>query len=72
MNYQHVIRRIPVPDNVIEYAVNMVAKTRPESNSATDLVKQYVDLSSSIKEAVGAYIQDVRSQSFPDSATSFK
>ncbi len=43
LNYQQVIRRIPVPDNVIEYAVDMVAKTRPESSSATDLVKQYVD-----------------------------
>ena len=43
LSYQHVIRRIPVPDNVIEYAVKMVAKTRPESDSATDLVKQYVD-----------------------------
>jgi len=42
-NFQQLIRRIPVPDNVIEYAVKMVAKTRPESKSATELVKQYVD-----------------------------
>ena len=38
LNYQHVIRRIPVAENVIEYAVRMVAKTRPDSKSATDLV----------------------------------
>jgi MoxR-like ATPase len=43
LKFQQVIRRIPVADNVIEYAVSMVAKTRPESDSATDLVKQYVD-----------------------------
>jgi len=43
LNYQQVIRRIPVPDNVIEYAVTMVAKTRPGSATATDLVNQYVD-----------------------------
>ena len=43
LNYQHVIRRIPVADNVVEYAVKMVAKTRPDSNTATDLVKQYID-----------------------------
>src|SRR5210317_219340 len=43
MNFQHVIRRIPVADNVIEYAVEMVAKTRPDSDTATDLVKQYID-----------------------------
>ncbi|MBT8278012.1 MAG: MoxR family ATPase [Bacteroidia bacterium] len=43
LEYQHVIRRIPVADNVIEYAVEMVAKTRPGSKTATDLVNQYID-----------------------------
>jgi MoxR-like ATPase len=43
IDFQHVIRRIPVADNVVEYAVEMVNKTRPESDSATNLVKQYVD-----------------------------
>lgn len=39
---QHVIRRIPVPDNVIEYAVTLVGKTRP-TNNAPELVRNYVD-----------------------------
>jgi MoxR-like ATPase len=43
LSYQHVIRRIPVADNVVEYAVEMVAKTRPDSDTATDLVKHYID-----------------------------
>lgn len=43
IDFQHLIRRIPVADNVIEYAVSMVGKTRPNSDTATDLVKQYVD-----------------------------
>ena len=43
IDFQNVIRRIPVADNVIEYAVTMVGKTRPNNNSATDLVKEYVD-----------------------------
>ncbi|WP_412984526.1 AAA family ATPase [Pontimicrobium sp. IMCC45349] len=43
VDFQHVIRRIPVADNVIEYAVAMVGKTRPKSDSAADLVKQYID-----------------------------
>ncbi len=38
----HVIRRIPVPDNVVEYAVRLVGKTRP-LNGAPDLIKNYVD-----------------------------
>jgi MoxR-like ATPase len=40
---QQLIRKIPVADNVIEYAVRLVSKTRPKEESATDLVKQYVD-----------------------------
>jgi MoxR-like ATPase len=43
IHFQHVLRRIPVADNVIEYAVKMVGKTRPDSDSASDLVKQYID-----------------------------
>lgn len=42
-DFQHLIRRIPVADNVIEYAVSMVGKTRPNSDSANNLVKDYVD-----------------------------
>lgn len=43
IDFQHLIRRIPVADNVIEYAVSLVGKTRPESEAATDLVKNYID-----------------------------
>ncbi len=39
---QHVIRRIPVSDNVVEYAVRLVGKTRP-LNGAPELVTNYVD-----------------------------
>ena len=41
--FQHLIRRIPVADNVIEYAVKLVSKTRPNSENATDIVNNYVD-----------------------------
>lgn len=43
IDFQQLIRRIPVADNVIEYAVKMVAKTRPNSDTAADLVKNYID-----------------------------
>ena len=43
IDFQHLIRRIPVADNVIEYAVSMVGKTRPDSEVAIDLVKNYID-----------------------------
>ncbi|HKK11364.1 MAG TPA: MoxR family ATPase [Flavobacteriaceae bacterium] len=43
IDFQSLIRRIPVAENVIEYAVTMVNKTRPNDSSATELVKEYVD-----------------------------
>ena len=43
IDFQHLIRRIPVADNVIEYAVTLVGKTRPKSQAATDLIKKYID-----------------------------
>ncbi|MCB0382139.1 MAG: MoxR family ATPase [Psychroserpens sp.] len=43
IGFQNVIRRIPVADNVIEYAVKMVGKTRPNAETASDLVKEFVD-----------------------------
>ncbi len=41
--FQNVIRKIPVADNVIEYAVTLVSKTRPDNNLAPQLVKDYID-----------------------------
>lgn len=43
LEVQHLVRRIPVPDNVVEYAVKLVNSTRPNLETASDFVKQYVD-----------------------------
>lgn len=43
LEFQHLIRRIPVADNVIEYAVKLVSKTRPDNVYADDYVKNYLD-----------------------------
>ena len=42
-DFQHLIRRIPVADNVIEYAVTLVSKTRPSNDLSTDYIKNYID-----------------------------
>jgi MoxR-like ATPase len=42
IEFQHLIRRIPVADNVIEYAVNLVSKTRPNSPNAHEMVNKYI------------------------------
>ncbi len=40
---QKLVKKVPVADNVIEYAVTLVGKTRPTSNLATEMIKEYVD-----------------------------
>jgi len=43
IDFQNLIRRIPVADNVVEYAVTLVGKTRPKSQAATEMIKNYID-----------------------------
>ena len=40
--FQQLVRRVPVPDNVYEYAVNLVAKTRPHTAKAHDWANRYL------------------------------
>ena len=40
---QELVRRIPVADNVVEYAVKLVNSTRPNLETASEYVKQYLD-----------------------------
>ena len=40
--FQDLIRRIPIPDNVLQYAVSLASKTRPNTASATKDVNSYL------------------------------
>ena len=42
LKIQNLIRQIPVADNVVEYAVKLVAKTRPDNDFAPEDVKKYL------------------------------
>lgn len=42
MEFQQLIRKIPVSDNVLEYAVGMATKTRPNTERATQMVNEYI------------------------------
>lgn len=42
LNFQHLIKKIPVADNVTEYAVKLVSKTRPNTLHADEKVNQYI------------------------------
>lgn len=43
IEYQHLVRKVPVADNVVEYAVNLVHKTRFESERAPQITKDYIE-----------------------------
>jgi len=40
--FQELVRRVPVPDNVLEYAVGLVQKTRPNSATVAPIATQYL------------------------------
>jgi len=42
LDYQELIRKIPIADNVLEYAVSLVAKTRPGTSRGTEEVNNYI------------------------------
>lgn len=40
--FQNLVRKVPVPDNVIEYAVRLASRTRPSSESASSFTREYI------------------------------
>ncbi len=40
--FQSLVRKIPVPDNVLEYAVKLAVSTRPNSETSSEQVNKYV------------------------------
>lgn len=43
VDIQQLVRKVPVSDNVIEYVVKLVSKTRPNGENAPQIVKEYID-----------------------------
>ncbi|MES2478374.1 MAG: MoxR family ATPase [Bacteroidota bacterium] len=40
--FQELVRRVPVADNVLEYAVSLAQKTRPSNDNSPTVTKQYI------------------------------
>ena len=40
--FQNIVRKIPIADNVLEFAVKLTGKTRPQQAEAPQLVKDYI------------------------------
>ena len=43
ITYQKLIRSVPINESVLEYAVSLVAKTRPKSNSSDTVVNEFIE-----------------------------
>ena len=41
--FQHLVRRVPVPDNVIEYAVSLANKSRPGVTGGSSVAQEYLE-----------------------------
>lgn len=42
LELQELVKRVPVPDHVIQYAVDLVRRTRPKEEDADNMVKEYL------------------------------
>ncbi|MBL7961958.1 AAA family ATPase, partial [bacterium] len=40
--FQNLVRKVPVADNIIQYAVNLVSRTRPKSAEAPKFINDWV------------------------------
>jgi MoxR-like ATPase len=51
IDFQQVVRMVPIADSVARYAVNLVRATRPTDPSAPDFVKKYINFGASVRAA---------------------
>ena len=43
LSFQNLVRRVPVAENVVSFAVDLVTSTRPISDNAPDFIKEWID-----------------------------
>jgi len=51
LQFQRLVRMVPIAESVEEYVVNLVRATRPNDPTAPDFVKQYVNFGASVRAA---------------------
>ena len=49
--FQRLVRRVPVSEPVMRYAVDLVRRSRPESPDAPEFIKEWVDYGASVRAA---------------------
>ena len=51
LEFQQLVRMVPIADSVARYAVDLIRATRPSDPSAPDFVKKYVNFGASVRGA---------------------
>jgi MoxR-like ATPase len=51
LDFQRLVRMVPIADSVARYAVNLVRATRATDESAPDFIKKYVNFGASVRAA---------------------
>ena len=51
LEFQNLVRMVPIADSVARYVINLVRATRPKSDNAPDFVKKYVNYGGSVRAA---------------------
>ena len=59
-NYQNLVRRVPVADNVVEYAVKLVSATRPGSKNAPNFIKDSIGNPYLCLEALRLFLKNLK------------
>jgi MoxR-like ATPase len=49
--FQELVRRVPIPDPILRYAVTLVRTTRPGANGAPPFIKEWVSYGASVRAA---------------------
>ncbi|MEQ1946275.1 MAG: MoxR family ATPase [Bryobacteraceae bacterium] len=51
LDYQRLVRMVPIADSVAQYAVHLVRATRPSDPNTPDFIKKYVNFGASVRAA---------------------
>jgi MoxR-like ATPase len=51
LEFQRLVRMVPIAETVAKYVVSLVRATRPKSDSAPDFIKKYVNYGASVRAA---------------------
>ncbi len=51
LDFQQVVRMVPIADSIARYAVNLVRATRATDSSAPDFIRRYVNFGASVRAA---------------------